>query len=137
MGTNPGIHFVQVSLIELDFKLNKKFKLPEKGVPVDMGINIKKSFSRDKKTLTTVLSAILFHKTASYPFKMKVSVQGLFVGDNPKELKDFSKIHAPAHLMPFLREIIGNTTLKANIPPLLLPPFNISELLKEKRKGRE
>ncbi|MEW6600941.1 MAG: protein-export chaperone SecB [Nitrospirota bacterium] len=135
MGTNPGIQFVQVSLIELDFKLNKNFKLPDKGVPVDMGLDVKKSFSSDKKSLTTVLSAILFNKTTSYPFKMKVSVEGLFVSDNIKELQEFSKIHAPAHLMPFLREVIGTTTLKANIPPLLLPPFNISELLKEKRKG--
>jgi len=60
---------------------------------------------------------------------MKVAVEGIFTGSDPKELRRFSKVHAPAHLMPFLREIVGTTTMKANIPPLLLPPFNISALL--------
>ncbi len=32
------------------------------------------------------------------PFKMKVSVEGVFVGDNAKVLQDFSKIHAPVQL---------------------------------------
>lgn len=136
MGANPGINFIQVSLIELDFKINKKFKLPSKGIPVDMGIDIKKSLSNDKKTLTVVLSAKLFHRSNKYPFKMKASVEGVFVGEEVKELQNFSNIHAPAHLMPFLREVIGNTTMKANIPPLLLPPFNISEMFKESKSKK-
>lgn len=133
MGTNPGINFVEITVSEHNFKLNKKFKLPKEGIPVEIGLNIKNSFSRDKKTLTTVLSAILFSKTKNPPFKMKVSVEGVFIGDDFKELQTFSKIHAPAHLMPFIREIVGNTTMKANIPPLLLPPFNLAEQFKTKK----
>lgn len=135
MGTNPGINFIQVSLAELDFKL-KKFKLPKEGIPVDLRLDIKKSFSRDKKTLTVVLSSVLFQRTKNAPFKMKVSVEGIFAGDDHKELKKFSEVHAPAHLMPFLREIIGNTTMKANIPPLLLPPLNVFELFKESKSKK-
>ena len=136
METNTGISFIQVTVTELDFMLNKKFRLSKKGIPVDIGLDMKKSFSRDKKTLTTVLRALLFSKTKNSPFKMNVSVEGVFIGANPKELKKFSEIHAPAHLMPFLREIIGNTTMKANIPPLLLPPFNVSEIFKKKKSKK-
>lgn len=131
MGTNKGVNFIQVSVTEVDFKLNRKFKVPKAGIPVDMGLDIKKSFSRDKKSLTIILSALLFHKTKTAPFKMKVLVEGIFASKDTKELQAFSKVHAPAHLMPFLREIIANTTMKANIPPLLLPPFNIQEILTE------
>ncbi len=136
MKIDTGIDFVQVSVTELEFKLNKKFKLPEDGVPVDMGMDVKTALSQDKKTLTVVLSAALFQKTKVPPFKMKVSVEGVFVCNNTKELKDFSKVHAPAHLMPFLRETIGTTTMKANMPPLLLPPFNVTEILKASKKKK-
>ncbi len=130
--TKTGIHFIQVTLVELNFKLNKKFKLPKGGIPVEINFDQKNTYSRDKKTLTTHFSATLFHKTKAPPFKLKVSVEGTFVGDDAKELRNFSKIHAPAHIMPFVREIIGNTTMKANIPPLLLPPFNIKALFSKK-----
>lgn len=137
MRTNPEINFVQVSVTELNFKLNKKFKLPKKGIPVDLALNIKDSFSRDKKNLTVILSAALFHKTKSAPFKMKVSIEGIFTGENHEELKKFAEVHAPAHLIPFLREVIGNTTMKANLPPLLLPPFNVSEIVKAAKSKKK
>jgi preprotein translocase subunit SecB len=131
LGTDTGINFIKVSLSEIDFKLNKQFKLPKDGIPVEMGLDIKHSFSKDGKTLTVILSIFLFHKTKNTPFKMAVSVEGIFTGEDPKALRDFSAIHAPAHLLPFAREVIGNTTLRANIPPLLLPPFNVSTLVEE------
>jgi len=131
LGTEAGINFIKVSLTELDFKLNKQFKLPKDGIPVELGINLKSSFSKDKKTLTVILSALLFHKTKNPPFQMKASVEGIFTGNDYKELEQFSKINAPAHLFPFIREAIGNTTMRANIPPLLLPPFNVSAILDE------
>jgi preprotein translocase subunit SecB len=71
---------------------------------------------------------------------MKVTVEGTFTGDAPEELKRFAKVNAPAHLFPFVREIIGNTTMKANIPPLLLPPFNISAMValqKQKKNDKQ
>lgn len=132
MKSDTGISFLQVSVTGLDFKLNKKFEHPKDGIPVDFALDVKTSISKDKKALTVILSAKLFHNTKQFPFKMKAEVEGLFAGDDAGKLKEFSKIHAPAHLMPFLREVIGNTTMKANIPPLLLPPINLVELLKYK-----
>jgi preprotein translocase subunit SecB len=125
LDSNTSINFVKVTLTDLNFKLNKNFKPPKDGIPVDIGFKTKKTFSPDKKTLYVVLSATLFQKTKNKPFVMKVSVEGTFTGESYKELQKFSKIHAPAHLFPFVMEIIGNTTMKANLPPLLLPPFNL------------
>ncbi|MBI5182386.1 MAG: protein-export chaperone SecB [Nitrospirae bacterium] len=137
MRVNTGINFLKVTLTELSFKLNKNFKPPKEGIPVDISFETKSSFSPDKKTLNTVLCGVLFQKTKNKPFTMMVSVEGTFTGKSYEELERFSKVHAPAHLFPFIREIIGNTTMKANIPPLLLPPFNLEALLlAEKRKGK-
>lgn len=132
MGIDTGINFVGVSLTELIFKLNRNFKPPKDGIPIDIIFKTKNSFSQDKKALNVTLTATLFEKTKNKPFMMKVSVEGIFTSNDLKELKKFSKIHAPAHLFPFVREIIGTTTMKANIPPLLLPPFNLSVLAAKK-----
>lgn len=136
MEINTGISFIGVTLTELDFKLNKNFKLPKDGIPVDIEFKQKNSFSSDKKTLNVLLTAILFQKTENQPFVMKVSVEGIFLGNDSESLQKFSKVHAPAHLFPFIREIIGNTTLKANIPPLLLPPFNLSAILAAEKSSK-
>jgi preprotein translocase subunit SecB len=129
LGIDIGINFVGISLTELNFKLNKNFKPPKDGIPVDIIFKTKTAFSQDKKTLSVTLTATLFEKTKNQPFVMKVSIEGIFKTKDYKELQKFSKVHAPAHLFPFIREIIGNTTMKANIPPLLLPPFNLSAIL--------
>jgi len=133
---DTGINFLKVTLTELSFKLNKDFQLPKKGVPVEIDIKTKNSFSPDKKTLISTLSITLFSTTKNRPFSMKVTVEGTFTGEDPEELKRFSKVNAPAHLFPFVREIIGNTTMKANFPPLLLPPFNISAMVALKKQKK-
>jgi preprotein translocase subunit SecB len=137
LGVDTGIHFVGLALTDLNFKVNKNFKLPKDGIPVEIDVRTKKSFASDRKTLDFTLSVILFQKTKNKPFAMRVSVAGTFKGDDPKELEKFSKIHAPAHLFPFVREIIGTTTMRANIPPLLLPPFNLAAMLSEKKRPAE
>jgi preprotein translocase subunit SecB len=103
---------------------------------VDITFKTKTSLSQDKKILNVTLTTTLFEKTKNQPFVMKVSVEGIFKAKDYKELQKFSKVHAPAHLFPFIREIIGNTTMKANIPPLLLPPFNFSAILAKDKQSR-
>ena len=128
MGTDTGINFVKVALTKLDFKLNKNFKPPKDGIPVDISFKTKSSFSSDKKSFDVELSVALFSGKKNGPFSMKVTVAGTFSGKDYEQLKKFSKVHAPAHLFPFVREIIANATMKANIPPLLLPPINLTAI---------
>jgi len=131
--TDTGINFISLALTELNFKLNQDFKPPKKdGIPVDINVKAKSSFSPNKKKLSVELSVALFMKDKSRPFSMKVTVEGVFAGKDYEQLKKFAKVHAIAHLFPFIREIIGNTTMKANMPPLLLPPINLSAIQTEK-----
>lgn len=119
----------------MTFKLNKAFVIPKEGIPIEITFKTKNSFSPDKKNLAVLLSVSLFEKTRNRPFEMKVSVEGTFSGDDYKELQKFSRVHAPAHLFPFVREIIGNASMKANIPPLLLPPVNLLAIAGKKKKN--
>jgi preprotein translocase subunit SecB len=135
LAIDAGIQFNSVALAELFFKLNKSFVLPKDGIPIEIVFRTKNSFSPDKKKLTVLLSVKLFEKSKNRPFEMEVSVEGIFSGKDYKELLKFSKILAPAHLFPFIREIIGNTTMKANMPPLLLPPVNLLAVRSKKKKS--
>lgn len=137
MESKADIRFDKVTLVELNFKLNKKFVPPKDGIPVDIGFRAKNSFSPDKKKLTVELSVILFKQMKDSPIKMVVVVEGTFSGGDYEQLKKFSKVNAPAHLFPFVREIIGNATMRANLPPLLLPPINLAALLTAGKKGKE
>lgn len=46
---------------------------------VEIDFTVKHTFSKDKKTLNTILSASLFQKMANRPFSMTVSVEGTFL----------------------------------------------------------
>lgn len=129
MAIDNGIQYVSVTLVEHIFRLNRDFKPPKDGIAVEIGFRVKHSFSIDKKELRTILTAEIFRTQKNPPFKMTVAVEGAFTADKIDDLKKFSKVHAPAHLLPFVREIIGNTTMKAGIPPLLLPPINMEAAL--------
>ncbi len=134
MAVDTGIQFKSVALTELYFKRNKSFVHPKDGIPIEIAFKTKNSFSPDKKNLTVVLSVRLFEKSKNRPFEIEASVEGTFSGKDHKELLKFSKILAPAHLFPFVREIIANATMKANIPPLLLPPINLLAAPGKKKK---
>lgn len=137
MESKAGVRFDKITLTELDFKLNKKFEPPKDGIPVDIAFRTRNSFSPDKKNLTIELSVVIFRQKKDRPFSMKVVVEGAFSGEDYKQLKKFSRVNAPAHLFPFVREIVGNATMRANLPPLLLPPVNLIAVLTAGKKGKE
>lgn len=136
MEIDPKIQFIKVELTDLRFNLNKGFKPPKDGIEVKGDFKIKHSFSRDKGSLLTSLSAELFKNIKDAPFSLKAIVEGTFQGAH-EDLKKFSRVHAPAHLFPFLREIVSNITMRANIPPLILPPINLSAILSKKVKEKK
>lgn len=128
------VNYLSVVLTQLTFELNEKFKAPPGGVPIDADFNVKRVFDKKKKRLITSLYIEVFKKVKNPPFSLKANIEGTFECADFEKLKQFSEINAPAHLFPFLREIVANTSLKAGIPPLLLPPINLAAILSEKKK---
>lgn len=61
--------------------------------------------------------------------KASVRMVGLFakIGDSPiTDLEEFGKINGAAIIYPFIREIISNTSIKAGLPAIILPPVNFA-----------
>lgn len=140
MNANTHIEYKKIALTELIFELNKKFKLPAKGVRVDIDLTVKTDFKKSR-TLVCSLTAELFKnakKDKSAPFYLRATVEGHFESDESTALKDFAAVNAPAHLLPFMRELIANTTMRASVPPLFIPPLNIKSIvdhIEEKKKS--
>jgi len=128
------IKYLSVILTQLTFELNRKFTMPTGGVRVDASFDVKRVFDKRKNRLITSLTIELFKKIKNPPFFLEATIEGTFECADFDNLKKFAQINAPAHLFPFLREIVGNTSLRAGIPPLLLPPINLATMLSEKKK---
>ncbi|MGI9255374.1 MAG: protein-export chaperone SecB [Salinispira sp.] len=61
-------------------------------------------------------------------FFLKATMVGIYKKDSEPpnvSLPDFAKIHAPAHIFPYLRELISSTTARAGLPIVMLPPTNL------------
>ena len=128
------VQYLSVVLTQLAFVLNKKFSFPAGGVPIDANFNIKRVFDKKKKRLNVSLHVEVFKKAKNAPFSLEAAIEGTFECADFENLQKFSEINAPAHLFPFLREVVANTSLKAGIPPLLLPPVNLAAILSGKKK---
>jgi len=128
-----NIKYKAIRLLRLNFTLNRQ-KEVKPPCYVTVRFDVENNLDRDKHLLTTVLTATL--KTQEEPeiFAIEASMEGVFEGDNNDDLQKFSEVHAPAHLFPFIRETIANITLKAGIPPVLLPPMNLLAAAGEKPK---
>lgn len=64
-------------------------------------------------------------------FQLHVDIVGSFWGNKTisrDEYKRFLKLNGVATLMPFLRSAIANITQLANIPPVIIPLFNLYRL---------
>jgi len=124
----PGISFDDVILSELTF--SRKEALSSK-LPLDMKLNSKISFSQKEEKLAYELSCQI--RDVEDCFNIRCTMVGLFSiikGQENMGLEEYSKLSAPAAIFPYIRETIAATTLKAGIPPVIIPPANLS-LLKQ------
>lgn len=131
--SNTNVTFVNVRVVEIDFKLNKDFRPDDKEIKVSLDFKIKNNFSEKDQILATMLTVEIFKKEKIAPFTLKAVIEGTYKGEI-KALKEFSKIHAPAHIFPYLRELISSITMRAGIPPLILPPINLHKVIVSKNK---
>jgi preprotein translocase subunit SecB len=125
----PGISFNTVFLKELTFKRTPDLNSSQ------ISINFKShiSFSEDKMQLVYELVCEVEDKKKV--FSLSCSMVGVFAcinGAENMELSDFSKTNAPALILPYIRELVTTTTIRAGLNPVVFPPINVVSLLGEK-----
>lgn len=112
----------------------------EKELPKELSVDIVPSgiFYKENTSFELTAQFIAFaegHK--ENPF-IKIKCKGSFLFKNTKSLDDIPEFfyrNALAILFPYLRSFISVLTLQSNIPPLVLPTYNLSELEKPLREN--
>lgn len=128
------------------FKLNKYlFEYVKLEFKSDLLKDINVSFNptgvfktEDKSFLLEMLFTATYSECQSA--FLEVKCQATFDFKNVNSLEDIPEYfykNAIAILFPYIRAFVSTVTLQANIPPLLLPTYNLSDLekpLKENTK---
>jgi preprotein translocase subunit SecB len=98
--------------------------VPEHKLTIDTGFA-----EKDTYLWVTVTAKVEAELEGKPFFQVEVSMRGLFErsGETALTPDQFGKVNGPAILFPFVREHLANLTLRANLPPVLLPPINFVE----------
>ncbi len=134
---SPGIKFNQVILKKSIFE--RMEKIVDEHTSMDVNFNINNRINTEKTKLITEFSIAIGNRDNT-PLYMEVSMIGIFSIDKKNrnmDLEAFSKQNAPALILPYIREYVSNTTMRAGFKsPFILPPINIVRLMKEKEKEK-
>ena len=136
---HQGIAFDKLILEKVNFEIDPNYMFGKKPLGVQLGVDVEKCLSENKKLLKIVLHVhIDLSGVEPSPIKILLTVAGHFTlqdEQNAGALEEFAEIQAPTILFPFVREIIANLTMRTDFPPLLIPPVNMRVMLGKKKEG--
>ncbi|HNX58149.1 MAG TPA: protein-export chaperone SecB [Spirochaetota bacterium] len=125
----PGIRIETIILANSTF--NRKPVVPE-TIPVNIEFDVKNTIISQDQKLITEMKATL--NKPDDPVYGEFLFVGIFSCSDCKNmsLEQFAENHAPAIIVPYIREEIHSRTMKAGLPHIMINPINIQALLKKK-----
>ena len=95
--------------------------------------------SEDNQEMEVELGVSIFKDSLekNYPFEMAVNVKGFFYLEIGNERIDTFEANAIAILFPYVRAIVSTFTANANVAPVILPPMNLYNYLKNKHNKKK
>ena len=127
--TKSGFAITGLILLESNFKRENNVQFVE-TVQNNMHIETEvQTKDASIMVLETVTISQKYEKLEQVSIMVKMA--GVFerVGESKLEdLEQFGKINGAAIIFPYIREHITNLSLKAGIPPIILPPVNFTKM---------
>ena len=127
--TKSGFAITGLILLESNFKRENNVQFVE-TVQNNMHIETEvQTKDASIMVLETVTISQKYEKMEQVSIIVKMA--GVFerVGESKLEdLEQFGKINGAAIIFPYIREHITNLSLKAGIPPIILPPVNFTKM---------
>ena len=127
---SPGIAFLGVKLLRLDFHFRGK---PPEKIPASLTFAIKADIIQGKRLLLHVdVDAFGGVPEDERPdIDLSFTLAGVFekTTDEGMPLSEFAEYMAPAHLVPYVRELIANITTRSPLPTLNIGPINVRALV--------
>ncbi len=75
---------------------------------------------------SVLMVARFFEGDPSPPFRLELAVEGRFHLEAGETVGSVARGPGPACLYPYLRDEVAHLTLRAGLPPLLLPPLRLA-----------
>lgn len=129
-----SLKFLGYNIASLNFTRNDSFK--EHPVEIKFDVSSRVRFI-NSNTANVIIDLVLFPnmEVNNFPFSMNLSFVGEFRIDNFNPTKDNNlfEINAVTIMFPYLRALVTTITANANVPPLILPPINVINLLRNKK----
>ena len=126
----PGFELVSIALTKAEFQRPVELNFIEEEVATTTGFKVS-FYTEDEPEprLIVSLSVSVGVPTGieDEPMSASATMLGIFHINGNLDIdaiKSFGNVNAPAILYPFAREVIANLTMKANVPPVLLPTMN-------------
>lgn len=114
------------------FKNNKDFE-EHKDLTIDLAIKHQVKEDNGRMEVNLITSVFKNAKENNYPFEIEVDITGYFEIKDKDDKIDF-KPNAIAILYPYVRAIISNYTVNANVFPVIIPAINVNKLIEEQSK---
>lgn len=80
----------------------------------------------DEGRASVLLLARFFEGDPNPPFRLEISVEGMFRLGEGETAKDLVKGAGPATLYPYLRDEVAHITLRAGLPPVIMPSLHLA-----------
>lgn len=116
-------------------------RYPEKPIVISPKVVMEYESKINGKVAQGILTLIVTctsKETENKVFEARIRYVGVFeadVDDPNMPLEDFIVVNAPAQIFPYAREYLSNLSMRSNIQPIILPPFNIAAFTKGTLEG--
>ncbi len=106
---------------------------------VENNLNINTAVNIDGKTVNVMLQVVINQQfQGKSQVRIEAKMVGVFecVGETPlaDNLENFGRINGAAIIFPYIREHISSLSIKAGIPPIVLPIVNFQNSANQKQK---
>jgi len=129
----PGIRFESIMLVKEEFW--RDLSVPENAISdLKIGMEWGNKNNNYNVEITTALRLINEEKEV---LKLECTFVGVFSVIESNEnmnIEDFIKNNSAAIMFPYIREHISMITQKSGVKPILLPPINVTALIKNSNK---
>ncbi len=123
---------IDISLLELHFKLNPDFKF-NNDQKIEIKSQISINFKRNRNMVNVIVS--VNSGDSSQPFIFNLAVEGMFkfnkIPTGKEQLEKLVHINCASIIFPYIRETIADLTRRAGRPPFHLDPINFVNLYQE------
>lgn len=130
------LNLLNYKVEKIHFDLNPNFVMPNEDEKIEMNPKLVRRIEKvdDGKSKVSLGFVISEEDSLKTPFSIEIWISGEFEVKNGGKNDTMVNVNAVAVLFPFLRALLATITSNANIPPYILPVFNIVAWFEEEEK---